>query len=109
MIARKIVKFWLVSLNKKKKKKFMREEEEDDNLAINFNQSRVSTVGIRSKREKKKKKRPLWWVAFILEAGNEARKERRRAFGEKSDCDERIDPRIASSEMERYKVGMREE
>lgn len=37
----------------------MREEEEDDNLAINFNQSRVSTVGIRSKREKKKKKTAL--------------------------------------------------
>lgn len=48
-------------------------------------------------------------MAFILEAGNEARKERRRAFGEKSDCDERIDPRIASSEMESYKVGMHEE
>lgn len=44
-----------------------------------------------------------------LHPRNEARKERRRAFGEKSDCDERIDPRIASSEMERYKVGMHEE
>lgn len=63
MIAREIVKFWLVSLNKKKEKKkeFMREEEEDDNLAINFNQSRVSTVGIRSKREKKKKDRSGEW------------------------------------------------
>lgn len=34
----------------------MREKEGDDNLTINFNQSRVSTVGIRSKRKKKKKK-----------------------------------------------------
>lgn len=40
----------------------MREEEEDDNLTINFNQSRVSTVGIRSKRgEKKKKDRSGEW------------------------------------------------
>lgn len=56
----------------------MREEEEDDNLAINFNQLRVSTVGIRSKRKKKKKKKDRsgeWPSSSKLETRREKKGE----------------------------------